>query len=134
MIHGSRLVLSGSKGGSKLPQALILYRTALMLGIDSSGMAMQTEPSNTLMEAEEYVRIFGRENNLIVVTSASHMPRAIMHFRDAGTNPIAAPTHFFLKGSGRQTFSRMLSSEYILMMRMAAHEYAGRIWAKAGGR
>ena len=135
MIHGSRLILSGSKGRSQLPQALVLYRTALVLGIDSSAMVMQTEPSNTLMEAEEYVRIFGRENTLIVVTSASHMPRAIMHFRDSGTNPVAAPTHFLLKeGSGRQTLIRMPSYEYVLMMKMAAHEYAGRIWAKAGGR
>jgi uncharacterized SAM-binding protein YcdF (DUF218 family) len=59
MIHGSRLILSGDSGGSELPQAVVLYRTALAMGIDSSTMAMQTKPSNTLQEAKEYIKNFG---------------------------------------------------------------------------
>ncbi len=135
LIRGSRLILSGSRGKSELPQALVLYRTALILGIDKTSMAMQTTPSNTRMEAEEYVKNFGTTNNLIVVTSAAHMPRAMMHFRKMGIDPIAAPTSRILKnGSYINPLDCIPSSDYIGMMVAVIHEYVGMIWVRLGGR
>ena len=63
------------------------------MGIDSASMVIQSLPSNTRMEAEEYVKNFGTENKLIVVTSANHMPRAIMLFHKVGIDAIAAPAN-----------------------------------------
>lgn len=135
MIPGSRLILSGSRGKSELSQALVLYRTALMLGIDSSSMEMQEKPSNTQQEAEEYVKNFGTKNNLILVTSAVHMPRAILLFRKAGINPVASPANFILKyGSHKSRWGWIPNSGYTGMMEAALHEYVGIIWAKSGGR
>jgi uncharacterized SAM-binding protein YcdF (DUF218 family) len=135
VIKGSRLILSGYIGSSELPQALVLYRTALILGIDSSSMAIQTEPSNTKQEADEYVKNFGTKNNLILVTSASHMPRAIYLFRKAGIKPIASPTNYILKyGSNKYSLDWIPYSGNIGIMEEALHEYIGTLWAHLGGR
>ncbi len=135
LIRGSRLILSGSSGRSELPQALVLYRTALILGIDSTSMTMQIKPSNTRMEAEEYVKNFGSKTNLIVVSSAAHMPRAMMLFRKMGIHPIPAPTSRVLKN---ETFKYPLgwipSSDFVDMMEVVIHEYAGIVWERLGGR
>lgn len=135
MIPGSRLILSGYKGRSDLSQAGILYRTALILGVDSSQMAMQFQPANTAKEAEEYVKNFRSEKKLIVVTSDIHMPRAMILFRRAGLDPIAAPTNQLIKyGSVKYRWSWMPSAGYIGMMESVIHEYAGILWTLAGGK
>jgi uncharacterized SAM-binding protein YcdF (DUF218 family) len=132
MIPGSKLILSGYAKGSELSDALVYYQTALILGIDSTSMVLQSSPSNTQMEAEEYLKNFGKENDLILVTSAIHMPRAIMQFRKAGINSIAAPANFFLKKIPISPLVWIPSSGNIVMMEAAIHEYVGIIWAKLG--
>jgi uncharacterized SAM-binding protein YcdF (DUF218 family) len=97
-------------------------------------MAMQLKPSNTQQEAEEYVKNFGTKKNLILVTSAIHMPRAILLFRKAGINPVASPTNFILKyGSHKSLLEWLPNAGHIGMMEAALHEYVGIIWAKIGG-
>jgi uncharacterized SAM-binding protein YcdF (DUF218 family) len=135
MIRGSRLILSGYGRRSSLSHALVLYRTALILGVDSASMAIQPFPSNTRMEAEEYVKNFGVKNNLILVTSAIHMPRAMLNFHKEGINPIAAPTGFILKnGSQKYPWEWMPFSDNIIMMEESIHEYAGIMLTKIGGK
>jgi uncharacterized SAM-binding protein YcdF (DUF218 family) len=134
LIPGSTLVLSGYKGRSELPQALVLYRTALIMGADSSSMKMQPAPENTRMEAEQYSAVNGG-TPVIVVTSAVHMPRAMMLFRKAGVKATAAPADFLMKyGSKKNPWRFMPSSSYTGMMRSAIHEYAGMLWERIGGR
>jgi uncharacterized SAM-binding protein YcdF (DUF218 family) len=135
LIPGSRLVLSGYRGNSELSQAVVLYRTALLLGVDSASMKLQILPSNTRMEAEEYAKNFGTRNELVVVTDDIAMPRAIMLFRKAGLNPIAAPANQILKyGSLKYRWSLTPSSKNIWMMEEVIHEYVGIIWALVGGK
>jgi uncharacterized SAM-binding protein YcdF (DUF218 family) len=133
LIPGSRLILSGYGGRSELSQAVVLYRTALILGIDSGTMAIQTKPSNTKREAEEYIKNFGTENNLIVVTSGVHMPRAMMLFRRMSITPVAAPADIIIKNKLLSPLGWMPSSNYISMMEGAIHEYIGMLWATLGG-
>lgn len=134
-IPGSRLLLSGYDGGSGLSQALVLYRTALILGVDSSSMSLQTLPSNTRMEAEEFIKNFGTNNVLILVTSANHMPRSMLLFRKYGADPIAAPSDFLIKyGSRKRSLNWIPHSANIRMMEVATHEYIGILWAFIGGK
>lgn len=130
MIPGSKLILSGFDKKTKQSEALVYFKTALSLGIDSNNMKLQSLPSNTQMEAEEYVRNFGKETNLILVTSAIHMPRAIMHFNKAGLKPTPAPANFILKEESiKYPLSWFPSSKNVSIMEAAIHERAGIIWA-----
>jgi len=130
MIPESRIILSGYSGKSEIAQAIVLYRTALILGIDSSSMALQPFPSNTQQEAEEYVKNFGTTKNLILVTTATHMPRAILLFSKAGILPIAAPAGFIQKyGSNKSKKELIPYSGNISKLEVALHEYLGIIWA-----
>jgi uncharacterized SAM-binding protein YcdF (DUF218 family) len=134
MIPGSRLVLSGYGRRSKLPHALVLYRTAVILGVDPATMAIQSTPSNTQKEAETYIKNFGSKKPLILVTSAIHMPRAVMNFRKAGINPVAAPADFILKNRSRKSPWRWLPfSDNIAMMEQVIHESIGIMWTRLGG-
>lgn len=132
---GSRLILSGFSGRSAEPQAIVLYKTAQLLGVDTSSMAFQTKPANTRMEAEEYIRNFGRKHTLVLVTSDIHMPRAIMNFRNVGLDPVPAPADEIIKYGSRKSWTRFLpSSGNIKMLEAAIHEYAGILWSKLGGK
>lgn len=134
MITASRLILSGYRGQSELPQALVLYRTALLLGVDSGAMSMLPMPTNTWMEAKEYINRFGRNRNLILVTCAVDMPRAIMLFRKAGVNPIPAPTNFLYKhGTHKYRWRWIPCSDNIRNLEEVIHEYAGLVWSWLGG-
>ena len=132
---GSRIILSGYGGRSKLPQAEVLYRTALMLGADSSALVMSPRPGNTRSEAEEYVRNFGGGQKLILVTSAIHMPRSVLLFREVGIDPVPAPTNFIeKKGSVKNPWRWTPGGGKVSMMEQAVHEYIGMLWYKLGGR
>jgi uncharacterized SAM-binding protein YcdF (DUF218 family) len=134
LVPESRLILSGYGGRSVLPQALVLYRTAVLLGIDSASMSMLPLPVNTWMEAKEYVKKFGNQGNLILVTNSLDMPRAVMLFNKAGINPVPAPTNFIYKhGIHKYPWRWIPSAGNIKNMEIAIHEYAGFVWEWLGG-
>ncbi|XKH61820.1 YdcF family protein [Halomonas sediminis] len=51
-------------------------------------------PNDTIAEAKAVQALLGEDAQVLLVTSASHMPRAMRHFEVAGLAPVAAPTHF----------------------------------------
>ncbi len=133
-IQGSYLITSGSKGKEDVSQAEILSEAAVLLGVESSQIRMQEEPINTWSEATECKRLFGDTAQLVIVTSAIHMPRAMYLFQKAGLDPIAAPTgHLIKKGKKRNFWFWIPVSDNIKKMEAAIHEYVGMLWYKLGG-
>jgi uncharacterized SAM-binding protein YcdF (DUF218 family) len=101
------------------------------MGMRNSLFRSQTLPKNTWAEATEYKRLFGDSAQLILVTSAAHMPRAMKLFHKAGLSPIAAPTNHLVKKSPQPDFWFWLpSSINIQKMESAVHEYVGMGWAE----
>lgn len=114
---------------------MVTSLSAQELGIDPAATATITEPWNTKSEAAEYFKRFGTACKLYLVTDAAHMPRAVRHFRNAGLNPISAPTNFnirknILPGSYLDYFP---SSGNIRLMEIAIQEYLRMLWASFGG-
>jgi len=92
----ARLVFSGYAGYigvNKQPNAEVAKAVAVSLGIDEERIDLLTEAKDTREEAID-VEDFVHEGRLILVTSASHMPRAVTIFKQESLNPIPAPTYF----------------------------------------
>jgi len=123
-LPNSKLVLSGFSSSGRTTQAEMLRNTALLLGVDEKKTIMQKEPGNTYEEAKIYSERFGNRYPVIVVTSAAHMPRAMLVFRNFGIEPVASPTHYRLKGSWKKIKFRLPSMGNLSNMRTGLSEYA----------
>lgn len=136
MMPGSRLVFSGYGGREPLPQAMIYLQAAAELGIDSSLCATLPTPWNTRAEALAYKERFGTKHKLYLITDAAHMPRAMLHFRKAGLQPIPAPAAYMIKNSRvpKELSAYRPASVNIRNMEIVFHEYMGIYWAKLGGK
>ncbi|MFU8861769.1 MAG: ElyC/SanA/YdcF family protein [Cyclonatronaceae bacterium] len=131
MIPESRLILSGwsSSGGESV--AKVMGLAAVDLGVDSTRIHVLSEPSNTCREAQVYNREFGSRNPLILVTSASHMPRAMQLFRQTGLDPVPAPAGFRIKfHPDRRYFYLETDVSNISKMESAIKEYVGMVWGR----
>lgn len=123
-LPNSTLILSGYSASGRTSQAEMLRNTALLLGVDQEKTRMQTEPGNTLEEAKYYAENYSGSERVILVTSAVHMPRAVMLFERAGIEVLPSPANYRLKGSWRNVWFRWPSMGSIENMRAAIFEYA----------
>jgi len=97
LLPNSKLVLSGYSPDNGTSQAAIQYKTALSLGVDEKDMFIQDKPKNTHEEAEGFATRFGKDKKLIVVSTATHIPRAVGMFELQGIHAIAAPTNYLIR-------------------------------------
>lgn len=129
LLQNSKLVTSGWQGEDPYPEAIIIKKVALSLGVLSGNIQTIATPTNTEQEAECFLETFGKDHKLILVTDASHMPRAMMSFQKVGLNPIAASTNHFIKNKPiEKSLSLSLSSYNINKMEFVMHEYFGMLW------
>lgn len=124
----ARLIFTGA--GS----AAAMERLTRELGFPEERTEIIETPTSTYEEARA---VRGRIENgpLILVTSALHMPRAMALFRDAGLDPVAAPTDY---RSGPEPQNPALAwspsaGSWDSWQRLA-HEGYGILWARLQGR
>ena len=127
-LPNSNLVLSGYSSSHPPTQAEILQKTAILLGISEKATMIQKEPGNTYEEAEDYAKNYGHSHPVILVTSATHMPRAMWAFRHFGIEPIPSPTNYRLKGSWKRKWLGVPSMSNIENLGVGVYEYAGIYW------
>lgn len=122
---GRHLVVSGWEGfQDKTPHALMAAQWLREMGVAETDIVTLSTPKDTFEEAAALKQRIG-DAPFVLVTSASHMPRAMQIFTAAGLHPIPAPT-----------FHRAYESHWISMPRginlyiseMALHEYLGLLW------
>ena len=131
LIPGSTLITSAKGWEVEISQAEVTAQAAVVLGVDSAHIKMQKKPENTQQEAEQYKQLFGDSAQLILVTSATHMPRAMYLFQKEGLHPIAAPANHQIKiGKHKRFWDWLPSIGNIIRMEFAFHEYIGLVWAK----
>lgn len=89
------LVVTGaSRDPEREPVARGYAEAARQLGVPSARLQVLDTPTDTGLEARAVRESLGEGAQVVLVTSASHMSRAIQHFRRAGLKPLAAPTHY----------------------------------------
>lgn len=126
-LPGSRLLLAGYGLHDPVSNAEMMASVARALGVASAAIALAPDATRTWDEAQAARRRVGAEP-LLLVTSASHMPRAVALFRAAGLDPLPAPA-----GHRADTLGWLPSTANLAASRAALSEYAALALAHARG-
>lgn len=91
---GGRISWSGEQGSEAQDMAKLLQ----LMGVPESGIIQEPNSLNTYQNAINVNTILEQENiqQIILITSAFHLPRSLLIFKKLGINPIPAPTDFFV--------------------------------------
>jgi uncharacterized SAM-binding protein YcdF (DUF218 family) len=131
LLPESKLVMSGGNSHSQ-----VLAAAAVSLGVSQERIMRGPDVLDTIDEARGLHAILGQDR-FALVTSATHLPRAMAMFKKVGMNPIPAPTEYL-------AIDTPLNFEQVLgfiphagpgvMIERAWHEYLGLAWAKLRGQ
>jgi len=126
----SLLILAGAPSlhDARRSQGEILRDAAVEQGIDASQILITAAVATTSQEARAVTEVCrGRGiSNIVLVTSAWHMPRAVRLFRATGLSVSAFPVDQRVHKHARITMSRLLPRARTLADSDAAvHEYLG---------
>ena len=128
MFDKSVLVVSGNIASGGESMASVSRKAAIQLGWEDKRIINLETPATTQQEAIAFTQRFGKKVNLIVVTDAIHMPRAMKFFREQGITPFPAPTNYLIK-KDETLFSLgwIPSAENLQLMDRVWREYLGSI-------
>ena len=106
LLPHATLVTSANSPSGRTPQAVTVKRAAVELGIPEEDIYPQIEPWNTQTEAETFVKRFGKEQPVVLVTAAVHMPRAMSWIKYYGAEQVwAAPCDYNIKHAHDDPFN-----------------------------
>ena len=133
-LPGGRLLLSGGSVFGSAPDSETMSALAVGLGVDPAALELDAVSPDTETQAA-VVRARLGDEEFFLVTSASHMHRALALFRKAGTNPLPAPTQFLVQESGGVAPGDFFpGSGGLRRAETVAYEYLGLAWAKMRGK
>lgn len=95
----SRLLVSIAGDADSQAKQNFMTQIIALLNLDPARIDIITAAKSTSDEADTVAKLQNGEK-IIIVTSASHMPRAMQIFQDQNLNPIAAPAEFWFPRSG----------------------------------
>ncbi|MGF1682346.1 envelope biogenesis factor ElyC [Photobacterium minamisatsumaniensis] len=128
LFPGSKMILSGYGGGTETSQARMMAKVALALGVNKNDILLLETAKDTWEEAFQAASVVG-DKKLVVVTSASHMTRAINEFKEVGLDPAAAPTNFLASNKIEQPWERYRpQAKYLEQTERYWYEKMGRWW------
>ncbi|OAN18241.1 hypothetical protein A3K86_04910 [Photobacterium jeanii] len=126
----AKLILSGYGGGTNTSQARMMAKVALALGINKTDILLLETAKDTWEEAFQAHSVVG-DRNLVLVTSASHMERALFEFNEAGMKPIPAPTNFLATRNISQPWAKYTpQAKYLEQTERYWHETLGQWWQR----
>jgi uncharacterized SAM-binding protein YcdF (DUF218 family) len=135
VLNCCKLVLSGGPGPDGVSSAAqTMAQIAQDLGVGRQDMILEAQSCDTEDEARVVAPIVGGQP-FILVTEASHMPRAMALFRKHGTHPIADPVSFRTSHSQAMAPDEVFPAAAELSgSERAVYEYLGLAWAKIRGK
>ena len=127
ILPNSKIITSGYAGQGTIPEAIKTAKILENIGIQKNNIIIHPKPKDTKQEAMKIKEVL-KDENFILVTSAYHMPRAMMIFKSVGLNPLAAPTDYLIKDSDKVI---SFPNTYQLKKSTRAwHEYIGILYFK----
>ena len=125
-LENAKLIVSGYSSTDKNSHALMQEKLAISLGVKQEDIIRLDTTKDTKEEAIETKKIVG-ENELILVTSASHMKRSFLLFKKEGLNVIASPTNHLAYED--DSYSAYFSAKNLRNCETAIHEYLGLLYS-----
>jgi len=104
---------------------------AIALGVKADKLHLEATPKDTQEEAEAAKKYIGSAS-FILVTSASHMKRAVRFFKYEGLSPIPAPTNHLAQIT-HPHYANIFDVHALRKTNMAWHEMLGLLWQKIKG-
>lgn len=122
-----KLIFTGYAGiNNDISNAKMMADFANQLGVKNVDMIINGVPKDTKEEAD-FSKTIVKNKPFLLVTSATHMPRAIQLFKRIGLNAIPVPTDF--KGKSNNIGFLSQPSIYNLQKSQnAMHEFLGIAW------
>ena len=126
------IIVSGYSGfHDPTPHALMQQKLALSLGVKQNKLHVHAKPRDTQEEAIAAKKYTG-DTPFILVTSASHMKRALNFFKNEGLNPIPAPTNH-LAYVKHPNYTNIFSISALRKANVVWHEILGLLWQRIKG-
>jgi uncharacterized SAM-binding protein YcdF (DUF218 family) len=130
----ARIITSGYAGHNSVSNAETVKQSLVLLGIPAQKIVTENFPKDTEEEAQLIApRVQGTQ--VILITNADHMPRAINYFQAQEIYPIAAPTGYWVKNpKGNKSWAYyMPSSKKLQQSTIAWYESLGLMvqWFKS---
>lgn len=120
-----KMIFTGyARSSNLITNAQINAKIAKVAGISHQNIIINGQPKDTREEAV-FAKSIIHDKSFVLVTSASHMPRAMTLFKNMGMNPIAAPTDFHGKN---QVWFTQPSIGAFKKSGIAIHEFLGIAW------
>lgn len=132
---GAKMIFTGARAmTNSVSTAEAGARVAESLGVPRSQIITLDSPKDTEEEAAAVAKAIGKQPFLLV-TSASHLPRAVIFFRNAGLNPVPAPANQMAIESPLNPWEKIFpSSLWLMHSERVGYETLGRIWQWLKGR
>ena len=130
----ARIITSGHHSTDSVSNAQKMKQSLVLLGVPDQKIITENFPKDT---EEEALLISPRVQgaNVVLITNADHMPRAMKYFQLQGVYPIAAPTGFWVKNpdSEKSWAYYFPSSKKLRQTTVAWYESLGLLvqWFKA---
>ena len=124
----AHIIVSGSGFGDNKSHAQLLQELATSFSIPADKIIRLDETKDTKQEAQEMSALI-RGKKAALVTSATHMPRAMALFAQYDTSPIPAPTMYLAKHNSHDlpAYYYIPSAYQLYKSEVAWHEYLGRL-------
>jgi uncharacterized SAM-binding protein YcdF (DUF218 family) len=120
-----KIITSGRSIVKKISEAKETQIRLVECGITKDDILMNEKAKDTQEEVEDLKKLIG-DTPFILVTSAYHLPRAMLMFKSNGLKPIPSPTDFQIASS--DSFLSIPSPNQLNKTQMAWHEYIGIAW------
>ncbi len=103
---------------------------AHLLGVPPDDVIVDAQSRET-QESADHIRALVHTEPFFLVTSASHMPRAVRIFTQAGMHPLPAPAAYLAKRAGVWRPDAFHPSAYNLVrVQRSFYEYLGLTWLR----
>jgi uncharacterized SAM-binding protein YcdF (DUF218 family) len=130
ILAGGRINWAGTGGSEATDMASLLT----FLGVPPEAMILEPDSLNTYENAINVQKILQKEgiNQILLVTSAFHMPRSLAIFHKLGINAIPAPTDFLITKTYKSSLEDFIlnllpDANRLSLTTLALKEYIGLV-------